>query len=194
MVMRGSKTGLETRVRQNHCPTLLGVDGDSCHHIHNAAKVFAAPFSSHLERLFSDLHADHQWASDQLTYLREICDFMSIPGSAPKRFVQHCWLSAYDVAISTQRLLPAYKVLYYVFMDKEDKGLYKDPLKQLFADYNVSEKAQTQIRSFHEDLSKKGMTQLGKDRKKRWFRRCGMKPPQLSCTSMYTVYRSAAIP
>ncbi|KAJ8381279.1 hypothetical protein SKAU_G00020570 [Synaphobranchus kaupii] len=105
-VMRGSKTGLETRVRQNHCPTLLDVDGDSCHHIHNAAKVFAAPFSSHLERLFSDLHADHQWASDQ-------------------------------------RLLPAYKVLYYVFMDKEDKGLYKDPLKQLFADYNVSEKAQT---------------------------------------------------
>lgn len=66
-VMRGSKMGLETRVRQNHCPTLLDVDGDSCHHIHNAAKVFAAPFSNHLERLFSDLHADHQWASDQVS-------------------------------------------------------------------------------------------------------------------------------
>lgn len=49
----------------------------------------------------------------QLAYLREICEFMSIPGSAPKRFVRHRWLSAYDVAISTQRLLPAYKVLYY---------------------------------------------------------------------------------
>lgn len=92
----------------------------------------------------------------QLTYLGEICEFMSIPGSAPKRFVQHRWLSAYDVAISTQRLLPAYKILYHSFMDREDKALYKDPLQQLFAAYNVSEKAQTQIRFFHEDLSKKG--------------------------------------
>ena len=81
---------------------------------------------------------------------------MSIPYSAPKRFVHHRWLSAYDVAISTQRLLSAYKVLYYGFMDKEDKALYKDPLKQLFADYNVSEKAQIQVRYFHEDLRKKG--------------------------------------
>ena len=90
-----------------------------------------------------------------MAYLREICQFMSIPYSAPKRFVHHRWLSAYDVAISTQRLLPAYKVLYYGFMDKEDKALYKDPLKQLFADYNVSEKAQIQVRYFHEDLRKK---------------------------------------
>ncbi|KAL0978791.1 hypothetical protein UPYG_G00175240 [Umbra pygmaea] len=170
-VMRGNKMGLESRVRQNHCPSLLDVDGDSCHHIHNAAKVFAAPFSNHLERLFGDLHADHQWATDQLAYLREICEFMSIPGSAPKRFIQHRWLSAYDVAITTQRMLPAYKVLYYGFMDKEDKALYKDPLGQLFTNYKVSEKAQTQIGSFHEDLSKKGMTQLDKDRKKRVVRK-----------------------
>lgn len=67
-VMRGSKMGLETRVRQKHCPNLLDVDGDSCHHIHNAAKVFSAPFSNHLEKLFSDLHTDHQWASDQVKH------------------------------------------------------------------------------------------------------------------------------
>lgn len=65
-VMRGSKTGLETRVRQNLCPGLLDVDGDSCHHIHNASKRFSGPFNSHLEHLFSDLHVDHQWASDQV--------------------------------------------------------------------------------------------------------------------------------
>lgn len=81
---------------------------------------------------------------------------MSIPGSAPKTFIQHCWLSSYDVAISTQWLLPAYKVLYYGLMDKEDKTIYKEPLEQLFAQYHVSERAQTQIVSFHEDLRKKG--------------------------------------
>lgn len=66
-VMSGSKMGLETRVRQKHCPMLLDVDGDSCHHIHNAAKVFAAPFGNHLENLFSDLHTDHQWSTDQVS-------------------------------------------------------------------------------------------------------------------------------
>ncbi|CAL8335920.1 unnamed protein product [Merluccius merluccius] len=83
----------------------------------------------------------------------------------------HRWLSAYDVAISTKRLLPAYKVLYYGFMDKEDKALYKDPLEQLFADFNMNEKAQKRIWYFHDDLRKKAMTQLGKDRKKRVIRK-----------------------
>lgn len=33
-------TGLETRIHQ-YCPNLLDIDGDSCHHIHNAAKKFS---------------------------------------------------------------------------------------------------------------------------------------------------------
>ncbi|KAG5276736.1 hypothetical protein AALO_G00109140 [Alosa alosa] len=36
-VMKGSKTGLETRLHK-HCPGLLDIDGDCCHHVHNAAK------------------------------------------------------------------------------------------------------------------------------------------------------------
>lgn len=41
-VMRGSKSGLETRVRHNHCSELLDIDGDSCHHMHNASKRFSS--------------------------------------------------------------------------------------------------------------------------------------------------------
>lgn len=36
-VMRGSKTGVETRLRQEF-PNLMDIDGDSCHHANNAAK------------------------------------------------------------------------------------------------------------------------------------------------------------
>ena len=59
-VMRRSKSGLETRIRQKHCPTLLDVDGDSCHHVHNAAKRFAVPFENYI-------HTDHQCPSDQVS-------------------------------------------------------------------------------------------------------------------------------
>lgn len=64
-VMRGSKTGLKKRIQQ-HCPTLLDIDGDSCHHIHNAAKKFTEPFDRYLEHLFNDLQTDHQWCPDQV--------------------------------------------------------------------------------------------------------------------------------
>ncbi|XP_073710036.1 uncharacterized protein [Misgurnus anguillicaudatus] len=166
-VMRGSKTGLETRVRHNHCPQLLDIDGDLCHHIHNASKRFYSPFNGHLEQLFSDLHVDHKWASDQRAYLQEICEYMSIPGSTPKRFIEHRWLSCYDVGLSTQTMLPAYKVLYFGFMDEEDKALYKEPLEQLYAAHHLNEKAKRRIQSFHKDLSGKGMTLQGRDRKQR---------------------------
>ncbi|KAI9547193.1 hypothetical protein NQZ68_020014 [Dissostichus eleginoides] len=105
---------------------------------------------------------------------------MGMPGSAPKRFVQHRWLSAYDYAISTQRQLPAYKVLYYCFMDKEDKALYKDPLKQLLANHNVNEKAQAEIQFFQEDLCRKfvrGHSQAGFELKKLTYLMSYQLPP-----------------
>ena len=36
-VMRGSKSGVESRMKK-HCPNLLDIDGDTCHHVNNAAK------------------------------------------------------------------------------------------------------------------------------------------------------------
>ena len=169
-VMRGSKSGMETRIRGTHCQNLLDVDGDSSHHIHNAAKQFAATFGHYLEQLFTDLHTDHQWASDQLKYLMEICEFRGIQGTNPQR-----WLSAYDLGISTCRMLPAYKVLYFGFLSQADQTLYEDVLQEIYKDHSVGEWAKARIQYFHQDLCKKGMTQVGKDRKERvvkklWFK------------------------
>lgn len=33
-VIRGSKTGLETRIRTEKAPHLLDIDGDVCHRVH----------------------------------------------------------------------------------------------------------------------------------------------------------------
>ncbi|KAI9525188.1 hypothetical protein NQZ68_009396 [Dissostichus eleginoides] len=104
----------------------------------------------------------------------EVCEFMGIPGTNPQRFTAHRWLSAYDVGISTRRMLPAYKVLYFGFLNRADQNLYMDILEEIYKDHGVGERAKARIQFFHQDLRKKGMTQVGKDRKERvvkklWF-------------------------
>jgi 6-phosphogluconolactonase/glucosamine-6-phosphate isomerase/deaminase len=42
-VMRGSKNGLEKKIREK-APKMVDIDGDICHHIHNASKKFCQPF------------------------------------------------------------------------------------------------------------------------------------------------------
>ena len=39
-VMKGSKAGLETKIRGAVAPHLLDIDGDAAHHVHNSAKQF----------------------------------------------------------------------------------------------------------------------------------------------------------
>ncbi|KAL6473267.1 hypothetical protein MHYP_G00194550 [Metynnis hypsauchen] len=166
-VMRGSKTGLETRIHQ-HCPNLLDVDGDSCHHIHNAAKKFSEGFDGYLERVFSDLQVDHQWSPDQVMYLKEVAMILNLPVSSPQRgFVNHRWLSAYDASMATHAMMPAYQVLYYGFLSTADKGLYKEPLESIFTKHNVNQTARARVEVVQDKLAKKGMTPQGRERKKR---------------------------
>ncbi|KAL6473244.1 hypothetical protein MHYP_G00194320 [Metynnis hypsauchen] len=166
-VMRGSKTGLETRIHQ-HCPNLLDVDGDSCHHIHNAAKKFSEGFDGYLERLFSDLQVDHQWSPDQVMYLKEVAMILNLPVSSPQRgFVNHRWLSAYDASMATHAMMPAYQVLYYGFLSTADKEVYKEPLESIFTKHNVNQTARARVEVVQDKLAKKGMTPQGRERKKR---------------------------
>lgn len=43
-VMRGSKNGLEKKIRDRRARHRLDIDGDSCHHLHNASKKLCCPF------------------------------------------------------------------------------------------------------------------------------------------------------
>ena len=88
-VIRGSKTGLEKRIRDNKESHLLDINGDICHHIHNCTKKFCAPFNKHVEKLFSDLHNDFKWSPDLKETLAEICEMMGISLTMPERFIEH---------------------------------------------------------------------------------------------------------
>ena len=74
-VMRGSKSGLETLIHEKVAPHLLDIDGDVCHHMHNATKVFCKPFGSHVEKLFYLLFAHFKWSTDLKLYLSTFCCF-----------------------------------------------------------------------------------------------------------------------
>ena len=50
--MQGKKSGLEVRLWQGNAPHLLGTDGDSLHHVHNASKKITEQFNQFIEILF----------------------------------------------------------------------------------------------------------------------------------------------
>ena len=48
-VMRGHKSGLETRIREEVAPHLVDIDSDACHHVHNITKTFCSYFEHYVE-------------------------------------------------------------------------------------------------------------------------------------------------
>ncbi|XP_073672222.1 uncharacterized protein [Paramisgurnus dabryanus] len=110
-VMRGSKNGLEKLIRDRRAPQIIDIDGDSCHHVHNASKKFCSPFEHWVEGLLSDLHTDHRWSADMRDGLREISIILGIHASRSERYIPHRWLSVLDVSLDTLRMWDAFVIL-----------------------------------------------------------------------------------
>ena len=128
--MRGKISGFETLLRQA-IPHLLDIDGDICHHTHNSVKKFLSPFEKYIESLVTDVRTDAQWSTDLRDYLSEICQFLNIRYQMPADRVDHRWLSSYDAAVVDNPLLPALTVMYYSWIPKENRSLYKELVHNL---------------------------------------------------------------
>ena len=86
--MRQNIAGFESLLRKE-APHLLVMDGDTCHHVHNASKKFLSPFNKHIEQLLSDLRTDMERSTDLREYLKEICSSLSMPNSLSAARVDH---------------------------------------------------------------------------------------------------------
>lgn len=166
-VMRGSKNGLEVRIRKEKAPQLLDIDGDSCHHVHNACKKFCSPFDMWIEKMATDLHNDIKWSPDLKIILCEICEMLSLPYTIPQRFLSHRWLSCYDVSAPNIVMMDAFRVMYYGFMKKADRSLYKTPIQNILTERGVSVNGKLRVKEIWEELANKSMTDDGKNRKQR---------------------------
>ena len=162
--MRDKKSGLETRMREK-ADHLLDNDGDAVHHMHNAAKAFSAMFQYFLEGLFNDTHADFQYCDDLRGYLEGICEIFFIKYTMSERFLSHRFLSEYQLALDTQRLLHTYTIFYFSFVkDKKEAETYRPIYQEVFRRKNVSAESLEQLQSFKVKLSMRRMTKDGKER------------------------------
>ena len=164
-VMRGSKAGLEKRIRTNTAKHLLDIDGDVCHHLHNATERFCTPFESHVENLFNNLYNHFKWSPDLRLLLEMICDELLVKFTMPDRFLRHRWLSIYDVTVGVWRLYDPYFVFFYACLSLEDKPIYEELLENIYERYCVDDDGQRRIKAIHRDISKKKLTKPGVKRK-----------------------------
>ena len=165
-VMRGSKSGVEVRLRAK-APHMLDIDGDTCHHAHNAAKEFCKPYGHIVEGMLNDLHNDFRWSKDLEEFLKELCSLIGVKFHMPDRYVSHRWLSVYDVTVSTNTILDALTVFYYGFLSTEERKVNQPRVVEIYFRNSVSDKARDRIRVIHSVLAKKNMTKDGKERKER---------------------------
>ena len=77
-----------------------------------------------------------EWRTDLREYLKEICSLLCITYSMPAARVDHRWLSSYGAAVTHEPMLPALTLLYYTWLVKEDKIVYKDIVQELKEVYN----------------------------------------------------------
>lgn len=165
-VMRGRKAGLEKKVREK-CPQLLDIDGDTCHHAHNAAKEFCKPFGMYIETLLADLHNEFKWSPDLRAALSEICAVLNIKYTTPACFISFRWLSAYDIVLDFCRLFDAFVLFYYSFLRPSEKNTYLHVVISVHQSYKLTEAAKDHIRGMQSVLSTKNLTDAGKSRKER---------------------------
>ncbi|GBL78396.1 hypothetical protein AVEN_254150-1 [Araneus ventricosus] len=164
--MGGKKSGLESRLREK-CPHLLDIDGDSCHHAHNAAKLFCKPFGLHLESLFTDIHNDFKWSPDLRAALMEICEVLNNKYTMPQNYISFRWLSVYVVAQDFSRMISALTLFYFSFLSRSEKTNFLPVVINIYKLHNVTEAGKEFIHKMHSRLAEKNMTQAGKDRKSR---------------------------
>ena len=164
-VMRGSKNGLEVKLRSDQAPPLLDIDGDTCHHAHNAAKKFSGKFDRHVESVFIHINTDFKWSTDLRELLMELCTLLNITFTMLERYSDTRWLSVYDVTVDTLRLMDVFLQFYHPFLQTMDRTHYLHLCVEIFRRHNLDEEARYAVRDIQKTLRAKKMTPDGKRRK-----------------------------
>ena len=158
-VMRSSKISFEIKLHESVAPAVIDMDGDLCHHIHNACKKFTKVFEKYLEQLYQDIYNDFTWSEDIPVILEDICAcLITYPRS--EMFVATRWLLVYDVTLSNICMFDLYAVFYFSY-------LRKSMLNTICFHHKLSDEVKTGIGAHQNELKWKKLTKAEKERKDR---------------------------
>ena len=110
-VMRGEKSGLETRVCEV-ASYLIDVDGESCLNIHNFVKKMTSYFGYYLEGLFRDIYHDFQHSASSLEILEGMALHFGLSFRYPSNYVVTRWLLVLHATLSFSYMLNVYMAYY----------------------------------------------------------------------------------
>ena len=164
--MKGKKSGLEVCLREK-VPHLLDIDGDMCHHMHNAVKKFCSFFDKYIEKLWDAINRDIKLSRDIKFALQEIGLALLISYTNPPHRADHRWLSAYDTTEVNMALLQALRFLYSAWISKDSYTLYKDEMRAITV--NCTEEGRKHLFEVRGNMVRKwkNLTKFGKEQKLR---------------------------
>ena len=133
--------------------------------------------SSVILKLLDDVHNDTRWSPDILDVLKVVCSVTKSHYLKPPKATEHRWLSSLNAADAIYPMLDPLKLLYLGFMPKTrktgDEGIikrmYKKEYKQIIKDNNVEAVGKTLIKEKIDEISRKGLTEDGMNRKERIY-------------------------
>ena len=70
----------------------------------------------------------------------------------PPERVPHRWLSLFDVLLVDNVMFGALRLIYYSWLSKGDKVLYKDDVKEIMKKFEISKEGKASIRAIQETL------------------------------------------
>ena len=150
----------------NTCWT-LDIDGDVCHHVHNAVKKFSTCVdpTGVLNKLLDDIFNDLDYSADLREDLKKICSKIGKDEKLPIKRAGHRWLSIYDLSVRFVELLEALTIFYSVWLTHEEKREYEHLSADVLKDVNKHDRVE--FFAIQSRLKKKKMTTPGKERKRR---------------------------
>jgi hypothetical protein len=167
-VMRGTRSGVETRIRSERNKYLLDISGDTVHMVNNAAKKLFSTFENFTENFCSDVYYDIEQSPKAKELLAEIQNLMNL--SKVKTLVRPIssrFLQMLDVTARTCELLDCLQVYFYSFLPTADKVAYENILGVCLKRHLVTEEARARISEIQLHLSQQAKSDTNSNRKVR---------------------------
>ena len=114
-VMRGSKNGLEKKLRETVCPNFLASMLIVAITYITTVRYFQKCSANISNIFFQSIYSDFKWSEDHRNILKDICFQLGLTYRRPKMYSLTRCLKIHDIAIQTEEIFDALVEFFYAF-------------------------------------------------------------------------------